>query len=139
MTLEVVGYESGATPDHPLIWGAAAVRDDRGIFNAVLSYTHGCPMSNEDWEKTIRKGSATAIEVPIPIEEVGPYYVADVRLDLFDRAPYAVQNDPVHLMMHHMVAMGRGQTRGYFILKSHDKLQSWIYHMNAVKFMLVPA
>ena len=133
---DVIGYEAGATPDHPVIWGAAAVRTERGIFNAVLgdnSYT-----SSETWREYVKSGASTEIEVPIPVNNEGPLFVVDLWVELLDREPYRVGDDELGQLMRGIVGVGRGATRGYYVFKDHSLVTRWLYHLHAGKFILIP-
>lgn len=132
--MKIVGYEGGAAPGHPLVWGAAAVRDERGVFNAVLPHKHQPRLSDEE----LREAAVTLCEVEIPIEKLGPYFVADIAKDVAAREPYFVEEDGIWPQLKKIVAIGRGPTRTYYVFESHDALQSWVYHMNAGKHVLVP-
>ena len=135
--LYVVGYEAGADPSYPLIWGAAAVRDKRGVFNAVIGCSPYQPRANpEEWAKLMREGSATAIEIEIPVDTLKPYFVMSVRKDLAELKPYYI--DPEFAFMRKVTAIGYGEKRTYYVFDSHDAVQSWLYHMNAGKYVLVP-
>lgn len=138
--LEVIGYESGASPDYPLVWGAAAIRDEKGVHNAVLDpEAKGFGIDNEEWESLIRKGSVTKMEVAVPVEGPGPFFVVDLRIDLLDREPYQLHGGAEFNAVHPgVVAVGRGETRGYYIFQSHDHVESWLYHLHATKFLLTP-
>jgi hypothetical protein len=132
--MKVIGYEGSPVSGHPLVWGAAAVRDERGVFNAVLPGKFQ-PRLDED---ELRDAAVTLCEVEIPIEKVGPYFVADIAKDMASREPYRVEEDGIWPQLQKIVAIGHGPTRTYYVFESHEALQSWIYHMNAGKFALVP-
>lgn len=137
----VVGYEGGgADKSYALIWGAAAVRDSRGVLNAALQSEYQPRLDPEEWAETTREGAATAIEVEIPIEKIGgPYFVADMAKEVAARAPYHIKEpDDFWMEIHGIVAVGHGPTRTYYVFKSHEAVQSWIYHLNAGKNVLVP-
>lgn len=131
--IQVVGYEGGIREsEYPLLWGAAALRDARGVYNAVLR--GASLMSLESWESCLAEGNATATEVPIPVETSDPFFVMSLRLDLMERAPYTVGNFPE---MYGIVAVAKGATRGYYVFQSHEKLTLWLYHLHAGAYELV--
>lgn len=132
--MKIVGYEGGAESGHPLVWGAAAVRDERGVFNAVLPHEFQPRLDDDE----LREAAVTLCEVEIPIEKLGPYFVADLDRSAAEREPYLVEDDGLWPQIKRIVAIGRGPTRTYYVFESHDALQSWIYHMNAGKYVLVP-
>lgn len=143
MPLYVVGYEGGdEESEYPVLWGASAIRGPNGVFNAALSGPDDYCQPDEDWRKAIRRGNATATEVPIEIDESGPFFTVSMRLDLLDREPYK------HPFINHepkfrrgatgIVAVARGTTRGYYVFESHERLEFWLYHLHAGKFELVP-
>jgi len=133
---EVIGYEAGATPDHPVIWGAAAVRTERGIHNACLG--KGSSIDETTWKEVVKGRSATEMEVPIPVDYEGPLFVVDLWVELLDREPYKIGDDETAQLMRGIVGVGRGKTRGYYVFKSHDDVTRWLYHLHAGKFFLIP-
>lgn len=148
MTCEVVGYEGGAHPGLPLLWGAAALRDETGVYNAVFRGPTAPRIAYDKWltkyvgvdEKGIigrLGGVCSKTEVPIDVTGLdGAFYVVDLRIDLLDRAPYAM--DSWRAKFNGCMATKRGVTRGYFILESHKMLERWLYHLHAQAFELVP-
>lgn len=137
MTDFVIGYEGRALP-LPLVWGAAAVRNERGVFNAVLG--EGSYDTYERWQRKFVGSVCGATEVEIAVDTKDPFFVADLRLDLLNRDPYRVEDDKKwRRAAYGIVAVGRGITRGYFVFKSHAMLERWLYHLHAGAFELVPA
>lgn len=130
--LEVIGFE-GRGEGEPLLWGAAAVRTDKGIINAVLG---GPPMSEEEWQEIVNKGSATQIETPIPLKKLSPLFTMSLRLDLLKRKPYSVGNVPE---IYGVVGVSRGKIRGYYAFENHKRLTTWLYHLHAGNYELIPA
>lgn len=134
---EIIGYESGASNDHPMIWGAAALRTEEGIFNAVTGFG---PMSQEDWDKLVARGTVTQLEVPVPVKSKAQMFVIDLRLDLLDKDPYKLDGDSEWQEIEPgVVGVGRGQSRGYYIFENHKRVESWLYHLHAGKYYLVSA
>lgn len=88
----VVGYEGRSFKPLPLVWGAAAVRNERGVFNAVLSDGDGAVEPYERWQRKYAGGVCQELEVPVEVSSKGPFYVADLRLDLLDRKPYSLDS-----------------------------------------------
>lgn len=133
--IEVIGYESRADADHPLIWGGAAIRTPEGIFNAWGSG----PISEEEWEEYVREGAATQIEKFIRLKPNYPrgIFTMSLRLDLLDKQPYAIYEDMPGL--NGVLGFSRGKTRGYYAFENHDRLTSYLYHLHAGKYELHPA
>jgi len=132
----VIGYEAGATPDHPVIWGAAAIRTERGIHNACLGESSSIDLTT--WKEVVQGKSATAMEVSVPVADMGPLFVVDLWIELLDREPYKVGDDELSQLMRGIVGVGRGKTRGYYIFKSHDDVTRWLYHLHAGPYFLIP-
>jgi len=137
----VIGYEGRSHHPLPLVWGAAAVRNERGVFNAVFGDGDGAIVDTyERWQRKYAGGVCQELEVPVEVTSKGPFYVVDLRLDLLDRPPYSL--DSAHdwaKKVYGIVAIGRGTTRGYYIFESHAMLERWLYHLHAEAFELVPA
>jgi len=134
---EVIGYEAGATPDHPVIWGAAAVRTEKGIHNACLG--SGSSIDETTWQAVLKGHSATEMECSVFTEYDGPLFVVDLWIELLDREPYKIGDDELSQLMRGAVGVGRGETRGYYIFKSHDDVIRWLYHLHAGPYFLIPA
>lgn len=132
--MQVIGYEGGFTEWLPLVWGAAAVRDERGVFNATLPLENQPRLTDDE----LRDAPVTLCEVEIPIDQIGPYYVADIDRKLASRAPYLVENNEPWRLVKGLAAIGYGPTRTYYVFKSHDRFQQWLYLLHAGPFALVP-
>lgn len=134
---DVIGHEGGAFSGYPMIWGASAIRVPGGIINAVTNFP---PISESEWKKLVRKGSATEIEVPIPVTSTGPLFTVSLRLDLVRSPPYLLTGDEEwRAISPGVVGVGFGPTRAYYVFESHERLTSWLYHLHAGKFHLVPS
>lgn len=138
----VIGYEGRAHKPFPLVWGAAAMRNDRGgVFNAVFGDTEdGVRDTYERWLEEFAGSICEKLEVEIEVTSKGPFYVADLRLDLLDRDPYSMENGRRwRRTAYGCVAVARGMTRGYYVFESHAMLERWLYHLHAGAFELVSA
>jgi hypothetical protein len=72
----------------------------------------------------------------VPVETSGPYFVLDLREDLLDIEPYAV-DDEFDMLRFGVISISRGITRGYYVFKDHDSLKCFLYHLHAGWFSLV--
>lgn len=133
----IVGYEGGTSTDEngkelPLLWGAAAAKDERGVYNAVLG--GGQRLDEEEWEEIVRDGSAAKTEVPIEIpDDTEAAYVLNIRKDLAAREPYYVEDMPE---IYGVAGVAHGTTRSYYVFQSHERLSRWLYLLHARAFVL---
>jgi len=134
----VVGYEGGGHRRHPLTWGAAAILDPEGaLHNGVLNPNGNCgdPDGQAALAKHVKDGVVGALEVPAPVAKLGPYYVADLRIDLYFKKPYQC----VRPSMLGIISTSIGTTRAYYVFESFERCESWLIHLNAGQYVLVPA
>jgi hypothetical protein len=136
--IEVVGYEGSPAQGYPLVWGSAAVHNTETgrVTNAGIG---GYGMSYDEWRRLSRSGKgATATQIKIPVDLAEDIFVADMSLELLDKEPYKLSGDlEFDRISPGVIAVGRGRTRGYYVFQNHDRLKSWIYHMNAGPYKLV--
>lgn len=138
----VIGYEGPNSPDHPLVWGAAAVEHAGKIKNSVFPKHYST--LPEEWKELCENGSASEMQCRIQISEEDskePIYVVDLDLSLLDCKPYKIKEEQMDFMrlFPGIIGIGRGKTRGYYLFKSHEAVMKWFYTMNAGKYKLVPA
>lgn len=117
-----------------MTWGAAAIMDpEDALHNGVLGYP-GERNGEAALAKYVEDGVIGLLEVPAPVDKLGPYYVVDMRLDIFKRKPYAC----VRPTMLGVIAVSEGSTRAYYVFESFKRCETWLIYLNAGKYVLVP-
>jgi hypothetical protein len=129
--LHVIGFEGRAPAHYPLVWGAAALRDETEVLNAVTGLRLA---GNAAWERYIEKGVVTALEIEVPVTRMRPYYVMSVLKELAEQDPYRIGSVP---RIHQVEAIGHGPSRTYLVFDSHQAVERWLYHLLAGPYRLV--